>query len=206
MRASAAAKINLALVVGPRREDGKHELVTVYQRLGMADRIDVIPAAELHVDGFPGDTLVRGALEALAVRAGVEPRWHATIEKRLPVAAGLGGGVIKMASDPDLRERLGEQYVKRNRRIDGHEQLRRPDLARISKRLEAVRRACEPSWLRGSRAVRLAEAVPGHIEGQRGIAVAGDRVARGIERSRILQGDERGDVRWWVDAVCQRDR
>ena len=105
MRASAAAKINLALVVGPRREDGKHELVTVYQRLGMADRIDVIPAAELHVDGFPGDTLVRGALEALAVRAGVEPRWHATIEKRLPVAAGLGGGssdaatALRLAND-----------------------------------------------------------------------------------------------------------
>ncbi|HEX7526335.1 MAG TPA: hypothetical protein VF327_08510 [Gaiellaceae bacterium] len=105
MRASAAAKINLALVVGPRRDDGKHELVTVYQRLGMADRIDVIPAAELHVDGFPGDTLVRGALEALAVRAGVEPRWHATIEKRLPVAAGLGGGssdaatALRLAND-----------------------------------------------------------------------------------------------------------
>jgi 4-diphosphocytidyl-2-C-methyl-D-erythritol kinase len=105
MRASAAAKINLALVVGPQREDGKHELVTVYQRLGMADRIDVIPAAELQVDGFPGDTLVRGALEALALRAGVEPRWHATIEKRLPVAAGLGGGssdaatALRLAND-----------------------------------------------------------------------------------------------------------
>ena len=105
MRASAAAKINLALVVGPRGDDGKHELVTVYQRVGMADRIDVIPAAELHVDGFPGDTLVRGALEALAARAGVEPRWHATIEKRLPVAAGLGGGssdaatALRLAND-----------------------------------------------------------------------------------------------------------
>ncbi|HEY8703862.1 MAG TPA: hypothetical protein VIL98_03845 [Gaiellaceae bacterium] len=92
MRAPAPAKINLALVVGPLREDGKHELVTVYQRLGLADRIDVTPAAGLRVDGFPGDSLVRGALEALAARAGVEPRWHATIEKRLPVAAGLGGG------------------------------------------------------------------------------------------------------------------
>jgi 4-diphosphocytidyl-2-C-methyl-D-erythritol kinase len=92
MRAPAPAKINLALVVGPLRDDGKHELVTVYQRLGLADRIDVTPAAGLRVDGFPGDSLVRGALEALAARAGVEPRWHVTIEKRLPVAAGLGGG------------------------------------------------------------------------------------------------------------------
>jgi 4-diphosphocytidyl-2-C-methyl-D-erythritol kinase len=92
MRAPAPAKINLALVVGPLRDDGKHELVTVYQRVGIADRIDLVPAAELRVDGFPGDTLVRGALEALAERAGVEPRWHARIEKRLPVAAGVGGG------------------------------------------------------------------------------------------------------------------
>ena len=105
MRAPAPAKINLALVVGPLRKDGKHELVTVYQRVGMSDRIDVTPAAELRVDGFPGDTLVRDALEALAVRAGVEPRWHATIEKRLPVAAGLGGGssdaatALRLAND-----------------------------------------------------------------------------------------------------------
>ena len=118
MRAPAPAKINLALVVGPLRDDGKHEVVTIYQRVGMSDRIDLSPAAELRVDGFPGDTLVRGALEALAVRAGVDPRWHATIEKRLPVAAGLGGGssdaatALRLANDtltdPLPREALHE--------------------------------------------------------------------------------------------------
>jgi 4-diphosphocytidyl-2-C-methyl-D-erythritol kinase len=44
------------------------------------------------VTGFPGDTLVRDALQALAAAAGVQPRWRATIAKRIPVAAGLGGG------------------------------------------------------------------------------------------------------------------
>jgi 4-diphosphocytidyl-2-C-methyl-D-erythritol kinase len=107
VRAPAPAKINLALVVGPLRDDGKHELATVYQRVGMSDRIDVTPAAELRVDGFPGDTLVRDALDALAVRAGVEPRWHATIEKRLPVAAGLGGG----SSDAATALRLANQLL-----------------------------------------------------------------------------------------------
>ncbi len=92
MRAPAPAKINLALVVGPQRGDGKHELVTIYQRLGISDRIEITPAAELRGDGFPGDTLVRRALESLAERAGGAPRWHARIEKRLPVAAGVGGG------------------------------------------------------------------------------------------------------------------
>jgi 4-diphosphocytidyl-2-C-methyl-D-erythritol kinase len=107
VRAPAPAKINLALVVGPLREDGKHELVTVYQRVGLADRIDVTPAAELRVDGFPGDTLVRGALEALAARAGVEPRWHARIDKRLPVAAGVGGG----SSDAATALRLANETL-----------------------------------------------------------------------------------------------
>lgn len=92
MRAPAPAKINLALVVGPTRDDGKHELVTVYQRIGIADRIEVESSSALLVEGFDADTLVRGALEALAQRAGVEPHWHVRIEKRLPIAAGIGGG------------------------------------------------------------------------------------------------------------------
>jgi 4-diphosphocytidyl-2-C-methyl-D-erythritol kinase len=92
VRASAPAKINLALVVGALREDGKHELLTVYQRIGIADRIDIEPAGQMRVDGFTGDTLVRDALGLLALRAGVDTQWHAMIEKRIPVAAGLGGG------------------------------------------------------------------------------------------------------------------
>lgn len=92
MRASAPAKINLALVVGPTRDDGKHEVLTILQRIALADRIDVEPAARLEVDGFARDSLVRDALELLASRAGATRRWHARIEKRLPVAAGIGGG------------------------------------------------------------------------------------------------------------------
>ena len=90
--ARAPAKLNLALVVGARRPQGKHEVATVLQRLALADTIDLEPAGELAVQGFPEDTLVRSALETLAARAGVPPRWHARIAKRIPVAAGLGGG------------------------------------------------------------------------------------------------------------------
>ena len=88
----APAKINLALVVGPRRADGKHEVATVLQRIDLADRISLEPAAALEISGFAEDTLVRDALVALAGAAGVEPRWSVRIEKRVPVAAGLGGG------------------------------------------------------------------------------------------------------------------
>ncbi|HEY5058831.1 MAG TPA: hypothetical protein VII51_07410 [Gaiellaceae bacterium] len=105
MNATAHAKLNLALVVGPLRDDGKHELLTVYQRLTLADRIELDAAPALRVDGFAEDTLVRAALEALAARAGVEPGWHVRIEKRLPVAAGVGGGssdaaaALRLAND-----------------------------------------------------------------------------------------------------------
>lgn len=84
----APAKLNLALVVGPRRDDGKHELVTVYQRLDLADRIAVEPAGTTTVEGFAEDTIVRAALDALAAPHG----WRVRIDKHIPVAAGLGGG------------------------------------------------------------------------------------------------------------------
>jgi 4-diphosphocytidyl-2-C-methyl-D-erythritol kinase len=90
--ARANAKVNLALVVGPLRADGRHEVATVMERLDLADGIELETAAELRVEGFSDDTLVRGALESLAAAAGVDPGWRATIRKEIPVAGGLGGG------------------------------------------------------------------------------------------------------------------
>jgi len=84
----APAKINLALVVGARREDGKHELVTVFQRLDLGDRVTVEPACRTSVDGFREDTIVQRALALLEAPHG----WRVRIDKRVPVAAGLGGG------------------------------------------------------------------------------------------------------------------
>lgn len=91
-RANAYAKINLGLVVGPLRGDGKHEILTLLQRVDVHDDVVLEPADELTVEGFADDTIVRSALESLAVAARVEPRWRVQIEKRIPVAAGLGGG------------------------------------------------------------------------------------------------------------------
>ena len=91
-RAPATAKLNLALVVGRPRRDGKHEVTTVLQRLDLADRVGIRPSPTLRVVGFAQDTLVRGALELLAEAAGVAPRWEARLTKKIPVAAGLAGG------------------------------------------------------------------------------------------------------------------
>ncbi len=110
-RASAYAKINLGLVVGPLRGDGKHEVLTVLQRVDVHDDVVLEPADELTVVGFAEDTIVRSALESLAVAARVEPRWRVRIEKRIPVAAGLGGGSSDAATalrlaNADLSEPL----------------------------------------------------------------------------------------------------
>lgn len=91
-RASATAKVNLALVVGPVRPDGKHEVTTVMQRVALSDRVELTRGDGLTVEGFAQDTLVRAALTSLAVEACVRPRWRARISKRIPVASGLGGG------------------------------------------------------------------------------------------------------------------
>jgi 4-diphosphocytidyl-2-C-methyl-D-erythritol kinase len=107
VRAPAPAKINLALVAGPLRHDGKHEVLTVYQRLGIADRIDVEPAGTLSVAGFQDDTLVHDALARLAAHAAPQHRWRARIEKHVPVAAGLGGG----SSDAATALRLANETL-----------------------------------------------------------------------------------------------
>ena len=118
MRAPAAAKVNLALVVGPIRDDGKHEVLTVLQRIDLVDRIELDDAPALRVEGFPGDTLVRAALEELARSAGVEPQWRVRIEKTIPVAAGLGGGssdaatALRLANDTLPEPVAGEQLLR----------------------------------------------------------------------------------------------
>ena len=101
----APAKLNLALVVGPRGPDGRHEVATVLQRITLADRIALEPSDGLRVDGFAEDTLVRQALEELAASASVRPAWRIRIDKHIPVAAGLGGGssdaaaALRLAND-----------------------------------------------------------------------------------------------------------
>jgi 4-diphosphocytidyl-2-C-methyl-D-erythritol kinase len=108
-RAPATAKLNLALVVGPRGSDGRHEVCTVLQRIDLSDRVALEPATALRVTGFPQDTLVREALTRLADRARTEPRWSARISKRIPIAAGLGGG----SSDAATALRLANETLPR---------------------------------------------------------------------------------------------
>lgn len=97
----APAKLNLMLAVGTKRADGFHEVASIMQTLDLADRIDVDietwDSDEVDVlveaPGVPGgDTLVTRAVSELLRRADIGARVWITIEKEIPIGAGLGGG------------------------------------------------------------------------------------------------------------------
>ena len=94
---TAYAKINLALHVRKRREDGYHELETLFAFVDAGDVLTATPAEQDQLSVFgefasqlddPFGNIVSKALTALPHGKG----WAVTLEKSLPVAAGLGGG------------------------------------------------------------------------------------------------------------------
>jgi 4-diphosphocytidyl-2-C-methyl-D-erythritol kinase len=117
-RAPATAKLNLALVVGRPGANGKHELATVLQRLDLVDRVAIRPAPRLRVAGFSQDTLVGRALERLADAAGVTPCWEARLTKKIPVAAGLGGGSSDAATALRLANATLEEPLAPDRLLE----------------------------------------------------------------------------------------
>ena len=96
----APAKLNLCLYLGPRREDGLHELVSIFCPLSLADEIAVEPADadEVVCEGVAGPNLATAALAALRERGWAHPPVRIEIDKRIPVAAGLGGGSADAAA------------------------------------------------------------------------------------------------------------
>ncbi|MFC4295413.1 4-(cytidine 5'-diphospho)-2-C-methyl-D-erythritol kinase [Novosphingobium tardum] len=113
MQATAFAKINLALHVRARRADGYHELETLYAFLDDGDRLTVEIAARdtLRTVGEFGGALTDPFGNIVAKALGRLPRpegWSVVLDKRLPVAAGIGGGSADAAAIFRLvDERLG---------------------------------------------------------------------------------------------------
>ncbi|GAB2691750.1 4-(cytidine 5'-diphospho)-2-C-methyl-D-erythritol kinase [Thalassiella azotivora] len=107
----APAKINLALSVGPPREDGYHELATVYQAVSLYEDVEAAPADDVTVevctpsqgvvvDEVPVDAsnlAVRAAL-LLADRCDVDAGVRLRVVKRVPVAGGMAGGSADAAA------------------------------------------------------------------------------------------------------------
>lgn len=109
-RERACAKINLCLFVGPTRADGRHELVTVFDSIGLSDELTFATAAgeadRVLCDGVQGPNLVADALAALRDAGWEAPPLEVTIEKRIPVAAGMGGGSADAAATLRAAARL----------------------------------------------------------------------------------------------------
>ncbi|WP_338890073.1 4-(cytidine 5'-diphospho)-2-C-methyl-D-erythritol kinase [Rhodococcus sovatensis] len=97
----APSKVNLHLSVGDLRDDGYHELTTVFQALSLSDEISVVPSQGLRVNVKGADAtkvptdernLVWKAAVLLADSVGREPLVEITIDKGIPVAGGMAGG------------------------------------------------------------------------------------------------------------------
>ncbi|HEX6602261.1 MAG TPA: hypothetical protein VF030_06420 [Solirubrobacterales bacterium] len=90
----APAKLNLCLYLGRRREDGLHDLCSLFEPLALADLITVSPAPhdEVVCPGVEGENLVAKAIARLRKAGWDHEPMRVEIEKRVPVAAGLGGG------------------------------------------------------------------------------------------------------------------
>lgn len=93
---SAPAKVNLVLHVGRTRADGLHELCSLFASVDLADEVRVSEAEtdSLVCEGVDGPNLASAALEAFPHR----PPLRVEIHKRIPVAAGLGGGSADAAA------------------------------------------------------------------------------------------------------------
>jgi 4-diphosphocytidyl-2-C-methyl-D-erythritol kinase len=126
-RELAFAKINLCLFLGGPRGDGRHELVTLFESVELCDRL-VISAVLSGPDrvicpGVGGANLVADALAELRAAGWRAPPVRVEIEKRIPVAAGMGGGSADAAAMLRAAPRLGP--------------ISRPTLAAIAARLGA---------------------------------------------------------------------
>jgi 4-diphosphocytidyl-2-C-methyl-D-erythritol kinase len=148
LQLSAPAKLNLCLYLGPRREGGLHELCSLFEPLTLGDPIVVTEAErdEVICPGVAGENLAARALAALRERGWTRPPLRIEIEKRIPVAAGLGGGSADAAAV--LRLAAGEvtdlEGVAADLGADVPSQLR-PSLALVQGVGERVEKLPEPA-------------------------------------------------------------
>ena len=116
LHARAPGKVNLCLFLGPVREDGRHELVTLFESVSLADEVTVEPlpaereagaepeagpepqADQVVCPGVDGLNIVTQTLEGLRERGWGSPRVRVVIRKRIPIAGGMGGGSADAAA------------------------------------------------------------------------------------------------------------
>jgi 4-diphosphocytidyl-2-C-methyl-D-erythritol kinase len=100
--ARAPGKVNLCLFLGPVRGDGRHEVVTLLEAVSLADTLTVAPAPappdRVACAGISGPNIVAQTLGGLRDRGWNGPPVRVTIDKRIPIAGGMGGGSADAAA------------------------------------------------------------------------------------------------------------
>ncbi|HEY6398887.1 MAG TPA: hypothetical protein VIX82_15675 [Solirubrobacteraceae bacterium] len=102
LRRRAYAKVNLCLFLGSPRRDGRHDLVTIMEPVSLADEVTIATMPDgpdtVICPGIDGPNLAGTALSALRSHGWDAPPVRVTIDKRIPVAAGMGGGSADAAA------------------------------------------------------------------------------------------------------------
>jgi 4-diphosphocytidyl-2-C-methyl-D-erythritol kinase len=112
---TARAKVNLVLHIGPPRADGLHPLCSLFCALDLTDRVFAEPADSDRVDcpGVDSENIAERALAEFRAEAGRAARpLSVRIEKRIPVAAGLGGGSADAAAVLRAANRLAGEPLE----------------------------------------------------------------------------------------------
>lgn len=111
-RALAPGKINLCLFLGGPRPDGRHEIVTLFESVSLADELELTVLAqgpdEVVCRGLEGPNLVSAALEGLRRLGWAGPPVRVDVTKWIPVAGGMGGG----SADAAAALRLADAVAK----------------------------------------------------------------------------------------------
>jgi len=105
IKISAPAKVNLFLKVLNRRKDGYHNIITLFERISLADEIEIskIPhgirfKSDKPITADPKDNLAYKAAESILKYAKAGKGVQVKLKKNIPIAAGLGGGSSDAAS------------------------------------------------------------------------------------------------------------
>ncbi len=103
LSALAPGKVNLCLLLGGARGDGRHEVATLIESVSLADELLLSTREESQGDevscpGVEGPNLVARALAELRANGWAGPRVRIEVSKRIPVAGGMGGGSADAAA------------------------------------------------------------------------------------------------------------
>ncbi len=122
LRVEAPGKLNLCLYLGPTRPDGLHEIASLFESVSLTDTLTLKPTDGLHdrviCDAVEGENLAEQSLRA-SREAGLfnSAPVEITIEKRVPIAAGMGGGSADAAAALRLVAAIENRPIKDFERI-----------------------------------------------------------------------------------------